>query len=107
MAATYYVIDGKQKTYTGPFRIAAAGSHTFSYWSVDAVGNLETTHTAFVNIDTGRPACLALADVQVKPGTLAKFPFRVNDPSPSCRKANVTIKIYRGRVVVKTIRLTG
>ena len=105
VAATYYVIDGKQKTYAGPFQIAAAGSHTFSYWSVDAVGNVETAHTAFVNIDTGRPACLALADVQVKPGKVAKFPFRVNDPSPSCGKADVTIKIYRGRVVAKTITL--
>ncbi len=105
VAATYYVVDGKQKTYAGPFKISAAGSHTVSYWSVDGVGNIEATHTAYVNIDTGRPACLALADVQVKPGKVAKFPFRVNDPSPSCGKADVTIKIYRGRVVVKTILL--
>ena len=89
----------------GSVQDRAAGSHTVSYWSVDAVGNIETTHTAYVNIDTGRPACLALADVQVKPGKVAKFPFRVNDPSPSCGKADVTIKIYRGRVVVKTILL--
>ena len=109
VAATYYAIStgavkGAVKTYTGPFSIAAAGSHAVSYWSVDAAGNRETTHSAYVNIDTGRPVCLALANVEATPGSHVKFTFRVNDPKPSCGKAAVTIKIYRGRKVVKTIR---
>ena len=106
VAATYYAIGtGTVKTYTGPFDIATAGSHAVSYWSVDAAGNIEAGHTAYVNIDTGRPRCVAVANVEATPGSLVKFAFRVNDPAPSCGKAVVTIRIYRGRVVAKTIRL--
>ena len=106
VAATFYRIGtGKVTTYTGPFTIATAGSHAVSYWSVDAAGNTEAGHTAYVNIDTGRPRCVAVANVEAKPGSLVKFAYRVNDPAPSCGKAVVTIKIYRGRTVVKTLRL--
>jgi photosystem II stability/assembly factor-like uncharacterized protein len=106
VAATYYAIGtGTVKTYTGPFTIATAGSHAVSYWSVDAAGNIEAGHTAYVNIDTGRPRCVAVANVEATPGSLVKLAFRVNDPAPSCGRAVVTIRIYRGRVVAKTIRL--
>jgi photosystem II stability/assembly factor-like uncharacterized protein len=106
VAATCYAIGtGKVKTYTGPFTIATAGSHAVSYWSIDAAGNTEAVHTAYVSIDTGRPRCVAVANVEATPGSLVKFAFRVNDPAPSCGKAVVTIRIYRGRAVAKTLRL--
>jgi hypothetical protein len=106
VAATFYTIGtGKVKPYAGPFTIATAGSHAVSYWSVDAAGNIEAGHTGYVNIDTGRPRCVAVANVEATPGSLVKFAYRVNDPAPSCGKAVVTIRIYRGRTVAKTLRL--
>ena len=108
VAATYVVVDGGQpQTYAGPFVLAAPGSHAVSYWSVDLVGNVETRHTGYVNIDTGRPVCLAAANVKARPGTLVRFSYRVQDALPSCGKAVVKITIYRGHTIVKTIRLTG
>jgi photosystem II stability/assembly factor-like uncharacterized protein len=108
VAATYVVVDGGQpQTYTGPFVLAAPGSHAVSYWSVDLVGNVETRHTGYVNIDTGRPVCLAAKNVKARPGTLVRFSYRVQDALPSCGKAVVTITIYRGHTIVKTVRLTG
>jgi hypothetical protein len=108
VAATFVVVDGGAKQpYTGPFVLAAPGSHAVSYWSVDLVGNVETTHTGYVNIDTGRPVCLAAANVKARPGTLVRFSYRVKDALPSSGKAAVKITIYRGHTVVKTIRLTG
>ena len=108
VAATYFVVDGGvQQTYAGPFTLSTPGSHAVAYWSVDAVGNTEARHTGYVNIDTGRPICLAGANVEARHGTLVRFAFRVRDPKPSCGQVTVTIRIYRGRRVVKAIRLTG
>lgn len=43
VAATYYKIDGgAQQTYTGPFTVVDDGTHTFTFWSVDNEGNIET-----------------------------------------------------------------
>ena len=108
VAVTYYAVDGGvRQTYAAPFVLAAPGSHSISYWSVDLAGNAEVRHTGYVNIDTGRPVCLPAANVEARPGTLVRFVFRVRDPKPSCGKAAVTIRIYRGRKLVKTIRLSG
>ena len=55
-AATYYTLDGGgQQTYTTPFSVSGQLSHVITYWSVDAVGNLEGFHTGYVNIDTTAP----------------------------------------------------
>jgi hypothetical protein len=108
VAATYYTLDsGATQTYAGSFAVAAARSHVVTYWAVDVVGNPESAHTGYVNIDTGRPVCLALANVKAARGTLARFSYRIKDPAPSCGAALVKITIYRGHAVVKTIRLSG
>ncbi len=108
VAAVYYTVDaGSRQTYKGAFSVSGAGSHVVSYWAVDLVGNTETAHSGYVNIDTAAPACVAVANVKVARGKLATFSYRINDPAPSCGTALVKIAIYRGHKVVKTIRLTG
>ena len=62
VAATYYTLDGATQTYTNPFTVSAQGSHLITYWSVDAVGNIETANTGYVNIDTTAPTVTDDAD---------------------------------------------
>ena len=59
-AATYYTVDGGQpQAYGGAFQVSGDDSHTVTYWSVDAVGNAETHHTGYVNIDSTPPTTTA------------------------------------------------
>jgi len=52
VASTFYKIDsGSQTTYTAPFTVTGAGTHTVTYWSVDVAGNVESTHTTSVTIN--------------------------------------------------------
>ena len=44
---TYYTVDGVQHTYTTPFSVSRRLSHTITYWSVDAGGNIESFHTGY------------------------------------------------------------
>ena len=59
VATTYYTLDGTQHTYSGPFQVNTAGSHTITYWSVDKAGNTEGAHTGYVNIDLAAPTTTA------------------------------------------------
>ena len=59
VAATYYTIDGgAQQTYSSAFTLAN-GSHTVVYWSVDVAGNIETSHTLSIVVDTIPPVTTA------------------------------------------------
>ena len=60
LAATYYTLNGGDtQTYSAPFTVSGQGSHEVTYWSVDALGNPETPHTGYVNIDTVVPTVVA------------------------------------------------
>jgi subtilisin family serine protease len=101
-AYTEYNVDGTGFVRGAGVRISANGSHSVAYRSADYQGNIETAQTVVVNVDSGRPTTVALANVAVKKGKKATMRFRVNDVTP---KATVTIKICQGRKVVKTLRV--
>jgi hypothetical protein len=97
LAATYYTIDGgAQQTYAAPFTLAD-GAHTVSYWSVDKVGNVETAHSGYANIDTKAPTATAkammLKAVKAKKGKTLRFRLTVADPTPSCGSATLTLTL--------------
>jgi hypothetical protein len=47
----YRINGGSWVTYTGPFNIYAADTHTLEYFSTDKVGNIEQTNS--MDFDTG------------------------------------------------------
>lgn len=51
----YRVNAGAVATYTAPFTVSAEQTNTVQYWSVDNRGNVETTKSATVRIDSGPP----------------------------------------------------
>lgn len=55
----YRVDDGNPTIYVSPFTVSAEGSTKLSYRSVDRAGNVETTQTAYVNIDASAPTASA------------------------------------------------
>jgi outer membrane protein assembly factor BamB len=57
VANTFYAVDGGgAQTYSAPVIVTGDGSHTVNYWSVDAVGNVESQQTLTVNVDASAPS---------------------------------------------------
>jgi hypothetical protein len=57
VTTTFYNIDNSVwMTYTAPFVISTDGNHTVSYYSLDKVGNIETSKTTNLKIDQTKPA---------------------------------------------------
>jgi beta-glucosidase len=56
IASTSYRVDnGTWQTYSAPFTITGDGTHTLDYYSTDNFGDVETTHTVTLKIDTTKP----------------------------------------------------
>jgi hypothetical protein len=73
------------------------------FYSRDTAGNDETAKSLSVRIDTTRPVTKALAKATVRRGGKVTLRLRVNDAvSP---KATVTVKIYKGAALKRTLRL--
>jgi hypothetical protein len=86
--------------------LGAEGTTTVEYYSTDAAGNVEAAKTATVRVDTRKPSTKAFK-ASVKKGRKVKLAYRVNDPVPGCGQATVTLKLFKGRKLKKTIRIKG
>ena len=54
--STFYTVDGgATQTYSSAFVISPDGVHVVTYWSSAGIGNVETAHTANVDIDSTPP----------------------------------------------------
>ena len=98
-AGTWYSLDGGGFT-AGTSVKVGNGTHTLSYYSRDAVGNLETARMISIQVDTQGPRTTALAQTTVRKGAVASFSFRVNDVTP---RARVTIEILKKGHVKKKL----
>ncbi|HEY3273776.1 MAG TPA: Ig-like domain-containing protein [Methanocella sp.] len=61
VATRYYQVDSLGWNVYNPLSkpVIGAGEHTISYYSVDNVGNTETTHTTAVKVDTTLPTVVS------------------------------------------------
>jgi len=78
VTSTMYKIDsGSWTTYSAPFVVSADGNHTVSYYSIDKVGNMETSKTANLKIDKTQPS-ITLTKQQIDLFNV-KFTAQVSD----------------------------
>jgi FG-GAP repeat len=104
-ASTQYRLAGAAAwtTYNGPFKIARQGLSTYEFRSLDRAGNLEPAQSLALRIDSRRPTTKAFA-ATVHKGKRVALRYRVLDASPGSGKAKVTLKIYAGKRVVRTLK---
>ncbi|MDQ0920837.1 hypothetical protein QFZ78_007097 [Paenibacillus sp. V4I5] len=65
LAGTFYAVDGGIEQQGTSVSITVEGSHTISYWSVDKAGNVESPHTAIVQVDKTVPTFNVVLDKPV------------------------------------------
>jgi hypothetical protein len=56
VGTTYTVDAAAGQSYSAPVDVSGDGTHAITYASVDTAGNVETTHTGYVNIDANAPS---------------------------------------------------
>ena len=98
VATTYYAIGGgAQQVYNAPFDVSTAGSTTVTYWSVDAAGNIESTHTGYLNIDATAPVTTAggLQATDTTGWTNAKTPVTVTLAAADTGGSGLAATYYR------------
>ncbi|NLE21231.1 MAG: hypothetical protein GX624_00390 [Actinobacteria bacterium] len=103
VAAVQYRLQGEAawSPYVGPFT-PKQGLCVYEFRSTDNAGNEETPGGVTVKYDRGKPVPKARADRSVRRGQKVSLPYRVNDV---CPQAKVSIRIYRGSRLVKTLSL--
>jgi hypothetical protein len=111
IARTEYSLDGGTTwlTFTPgtPLLFSTPGVASLLYRSVNTAGTVEDpARLATIRIDKGRPTTLALKNVTVLRGRIAKFSYKITDPAPTCGYANATIMIYKNARMVKRIVMT-
>ena len=78
------------------------GATTWECRSTDRAGNVAANTLFTVRIDAKGPRTTALAKASVKRGKAVRLRYRVSDLTP---RAKVTIRIYRGARLKKTLTL--
>ncbi len=69
IAYTEYSIDGADwVVYNGPFVVSQDGQHQLTFRSADIAGNVESTQTESVRVDTNAPITMASLDGILGPG---------------------------------------
>jgi hypothetical protein len=86
--------------------ISTQGISTWEYRSRDMAGNVEAARSFTVQMDSVRPTTRAYA-ASVRKGKKVKLAYRVSDAVPGCGKAVVTLKIYKGKRLKKTLKVPG
>jgi hypothetical protein len=89
--------------YAAPFTVSTAGATSWEYRSADTAGAVEATKTLVVRIGKARPVTKAFKGV-VKKGKRIRLRFKVKEPVPGCDKATVTLKVFKGKRLKKTLR---
>lgn len=104
VATTEYSTDDGATWTTGLSAvITTQGPTTLRYRSTDNAGNVEAFKTKAIGVDPVKPTPKALTNKTVRKGRTVKLPYRVSDAS--CPKAKVTIKVYKGSTLRKTLCL--
>jgi hypothetical protein len=103
LAKAQYKLDAGAWTTGTKLTVSTNGIHTVSYRSTDAAGNVETAKSFTVRIDTRKPTTKAYA-AAVKKGKTVKLAYKVLDAKPGCGQAAVTLKIYKGKKLKKTLK---
>ena len=106
VAFSQYGINGGAWTTGNSLTVATPGVTTVSYGSIDNAGNIEAANSASVRIDTSIPTA-TLDAASVRQGRTARLRFRIDDASPSCGAANLTIAFTHNRTTLRTIPLSG
>jgi hypothetical protein len=84
--------------------VSAQGTTTVQCYSTDKTGNTEATKSVTVRIDSAKPTTNAFK-ASVNRGKKVKLGYLVGDPVPGCDQATVTLTIYRGKELKKTLKV--
>jgi hypothetical protein len=98
----YRLGSGGWMPYAAPIVVSAEGETVVSYRATDNAGNIGPVGETVARVDKTGPRTAALAKMSVRKGKKATFRLRVTDRTPT---AKVTIRIYRGRKLVKRLAL--
>jgi len=89
----------------GPLTFADEGSVTWQYRATDSAGHTSDPGFFVVAVDTRPPSTKAFASATCKHGKTASLKYQVIDPVPGSEGATVTVKVTKGKKLVKQLRL--
>lgn len=103
LASTVYQLDGGAvQTYSAPFTVSVAGSHTVTYHSVDKASNVETTKTVAFAIKAWTTTTLASSSNPSTHGTAITFTATVLPRYSVTSAPSGTVTFQDGSTVLGT-----
>ena len=116
VSAIYYTLDGTLHTYSGPFAVSGAGSHTLTWWGVGSDGTVEVLHVGYVNLITAGAVPTDLKAVAIGTGTillswdqvtgLSVYSYRVYS-GPTSSPANLVLQTNASVVSIPQTSCVG